>query len=50
MAKPVIQNKEMAKIETKNSYKKEEHLLDPNLSNRSVAFVLGQISLSKKTN
>ena len=28
MAKPIIQNKEMAKIETKSSYKKEEEKVD----------------------
>ena len=32
MAKPVIQNKEMAKIETKNSYKKEEERVETNLN------------------
>ena len=30
MAKPVIQNKEMAKIETKSSYKKEEESVETN--------------------
>ena len=30
MAKPVIQNKEMAKIETKNSYKKQEERVETN--------------------
>ena len=30
MAKPVIQNKEMAKIETKSSYKKEEERVETN--------------------
>ena len=28
MAKPIIQNKEMAKIQTKSSYKKEEEKVD----------------------
>ena len=30
MAKPIIQNKEMAKIETKSSYKKEEERVETN--------------------
>ena len=30
MAKPIIQNKEMAKIQTKSSYKKEEEKVETN--------------------
>ena len=32
MAKPIIQNKEMAKIETKSLYKKEEEKVETNPS------------------
>ena len=36
--------------DVRENYWNYRDLLDPNLSNRSVAFVLGQTSLTKKTN